>query len=121
MRWLVCCLLVVSGFVSAQEPQEKNGAVVKECHEPDIMVIPDGNNASSQEMLDSQQIIEGYVANTRVYLACLLSAEKEIGDALTYEQKKESITRYNLAVERVGGVVESFNQQLRIYQRVNEK
>ena len=121
MRWLVCCLLVVSGFVSAQELQEQNGPAMKECSEPDIMIMPDGNNASSQEMLDSQQIVEGYVANTRDYLNCLLSAEKEIGDALTYEQKKESITRYNLAVERVGGVVERFNQQLRIYQRVNEK
>ena len=121
MRWLVCCLLVASGFVSAQQLPEQNGAAVNVCGEPDMMIMPDGNNASSQEMLDSQSITEDYIANTRTYLACLLSAEKEIGDALTYQQKKQSISRYNLAVERVGGVVERFNQQLRIYKRVNEK
>lgn len=121
MRWLVCCLLVISGFVSAQELQEVDGYGVKECNEPEIMIMPDGNNASSPEILDSQQIVENYVISTRDYLNCLLSEEKAIGDALTYERKKELIARYNLAVERVSRVVERFNQQLRIYQRVNEK
>ena len=121
MRWLACCLLVVSGFVSAQELLEQNGGVVSDCREPDVMIMTDGNNASSQEMLDFQKTVEAYVANTREHLNCLLLVEKEIGDALTYEQKKESITRYNLAVERVDGVVEGFNEQLRVYKRINEK
>lgn len=121
MRWLVCCLLVVSGLVLAEESVQQEGSAVIECREPDMMLIPDGNNASSQEMLDSQAIVESYIIITKDYLTCLLGVEKEIGDALTYEQRKDSITRYNLAVARVEGLVESFNQQLRTYKRVNAK
>ena len=86
-----------------------------------MMLIPDGNNASSQDMLDTQAKVEAYIANTREYLNCLLTSEKAIGDALTYEQKKDSITSYNLAVARMEGLVDSFNQQLRTYKRVNAK
>lgn len=121
MRWLVCSLLIVSSFVYAQQSQAKNGAQVQDCQAPGIIAVPDGNNASSQEMLDAQPIIEDYIANTRAYLTCLLSAEQEIGDALTYEQKKESITHYNLAVDRAEAVVERFNKQLRVYQHANEE
>lgn len=123
MRWLACCLVVVSGVVSgvtwAEEPVQQRAPAENECREPEMMLIPDGNNASSPEMLDSQAQVELYIANTRNHLNCLLASEKAIGDALTYEQKKDSIMRYNLAVARMEGLVESFNQQLRTYKRVN--
>jgi len=121
MRWLACCLLVVSSFSWAEEEVLGTETAPNECREPEMMLIPDGNKASSQDMLESQVTVEAYITGTRDYLNCLLNFEKSIGDALTYEQKKDSIMRYNLAIARMEGLVDSFNQQLRTYQRVNEK
>lgn len=124
MRHLVYCLLVIvtiiSGRVSAEEPVVALAPVANECFGPEALLVPGGSNVSSQEMLDAQANIELYITATRGYLNCLLAAEKVIGDALTYEQRKESVTRYNLAIARMEALVERFNEQLRTYKQVNK-
>jgi len=121
MRWLAGSLLVVSGFLWADEPVLEVHATANDCSEPEMTFIPDGSDASSQDMLEVQAKVELHIADTKDYLNCLLSVEKTIGDALTYDQKKDSISRYNLAIARMEGVVDSYNQQLKSYQRVNAK
>ena len=117
MRWLAFLLLGVSMICQAE--QQVQGAALNECLEPELMIVPDGHKASSKVMLQVQGAVETYIQDTEVFLACLLGAEKAQGDALTFEQKKESITRYNLAVARLEGLVEGFNQQLRAYKKSN--
>ena len=70
-------------------------------------------------MLSVQSTVEAYISDTQAFLDCLLEAEKAQGETLTFEQEKQSITRYNLAIARMEGLVESFNQQLRAYKRAN--
>lgn len=89
------------------------------CDEPGLLALPEGNKASSEEMLKAQGDVNDYVERTKLFLKCLLANEKHIGDALTYEQKKASITKYNLAVARMQRLVEQYNRQLSVYQQLH--
>jgi len=109
---------LISGVVYAEETAQPT-AELETCLEPDMILLPSGNKASSEQILQAQQDVNGSIATTKAYLACLLANEKAIGDALTYEQKKTSIMRYNLAVARMERLVDSYNQQLKIYQQAN--
>lgn len=117
MRWLVFFLMGVSVSVWAEPSTEVPSA--DDCREPDMMIVPDGHKVSSNEMLKAQQNVETYIEETQVFLECLLTTEKAQGEAMTFEEKKDSIMRYNLAVARLEGLVESFNQQLRAYKKTN--
>lgn len=124
MRYLVCCVVILSGLVSGvvyAEETTQPTAELETCLEPGMMLVPDGNKASSEDMLQAQQDVNSSITTTKAYLTCLLANEKAIGDALTYEQKKTSIIRYNLAVTRMERLVDSYNQQLRAYQQVNNE
>ncbi|EGG99574.1 hypothetical protein imdm_945 [gamma proteobacterium IMCC2047] len=119
MRYLkfgiLALAVLMSSWVKAQSAEQN--AELAECVEPDMMLLPEGSKASSDEMLAAQVAVNRYISDTKNFLSCLLAYEKTIGDALTYEQKKSSITRYNLAVARMERLVESYNKQLRTYQQ----
>ena len=119
MRYLkfgiLALAVLMSSWVKAQSAEQS--AELTECVEPDMMLLPEGSKASSDEMLAAQVAVNRYISDTKNFLSCLLANEKTIGDALTYEQKKSSITRYNLAVARMERLVESYNKQLRTYQQ----
>lgn len=117
MRWLAFLLVGFSTLSWAETQAER--LVENSCREPEMLIVPDGHKASSTHMLQSQQDVEAYIENAQAYLDCLLAAEKAQGEALSFEEKKNSIMRYNLAVARLEGVVESFNQQLRAYKQAN--
>lgn len=117
MRWLVLFLMGVSVSVWAELPVESS--TNDGCREPDMMIVPNGNKASSAEMLSAQKDVETYVQDTQAFLDCLLKSEKAQGETMTFEDKKDSIMRYNLAVARLEGLVENFNQQLRAYKKTN--
>lgn len=124
MRYLVCWVAILSGLltsaVSAEEGAQP-GVEAEVCVEVGMVLVPDGNKASSEEMLQAQKSVNNAVVASKAYLACLLANEKAIGDALTFEQKKASITRYNLAVARLERLVETYNQQLRVYQQASSE
>ncbi len=121
MRYLMCCVFALAGVVSGlvqADPTEQD-AELTTCVDPGLMVVVEGHKASSEDMLQAQEDVSGYITTTKTFLKCLLTNEKTVGDALTYEQKKSSITRYNLAVARMERLIETYNQQLRIYQQAN--
>lgn len=117
MRWLVFLLLCTS--TSSWAESFAGELLPGTCNEPEMIIVPDGHKASSAEMLKAQQQVESSVEATKVYLDCLLDAENALGETITLEQKKDSIMRYNLAVARLEGLVDSFNQQLKAYKQVN--
>lgn len=119
MRYLMCGVFALAAMVSgwAQAQSNEQNPELVECIEPGMMIVPEGSKASSDEMLAAQRAVNSYIATSKTFLNCLLANEKTIGDALTYEQKKSSITRYNLTVARMQRLVESYNKQLRAYQQ----
>jgi len=124
MRYLVCCVTILLGLVSSTVYADDTGQPMTEletCLEPGMLLVPGGSKASSEQMLQAQQDVNASIAATKAYLACLLGNEKAIGDALTYEQKKTSIMSYNLAVARMERLVDSYNQQLKVYQQSNNE
>lgn len=121
MRYLMCCVFALAGVMSGlvQAESAEQGAELATCVEPGLMVVAEGHKASSDDMLQAQRDVNRYITTTKTFLKCLLANEKVVGDALTYEEKKSSITRYNLAVARMERLIETYNEQLRIYQQAN--
>jgi len=111
---------LVSSIVYADDTDQPM-TELEACLEPGMLLVPGGSKASSEQMLQAQQDVNASIVVTKAYLACLLANEKTVGDALTYEQKKTSIMSYNLAVTRMERLVDSYNQQLKIYQQSNNE
>jgi molybdenum-dependent DNA-binding transcriptional regulator ModE len=100
--------------------------------------IPDGNTASSQDMLDAQKAVKDYNQAVTAYLSCIqlerndaiekLSAQA--GDKPTAEQKKQmeamqkdlervEVQKHNAAVDQLQSVAQRFNEQVKVYKAKN--
>ena len=106
-------LLLVSSFAVADLKP------VEGCKEPELVLVPDDAKVSSEEMLQVQMAVEGYIDSTQTFLSCLLDQEKAMNEAITQAQQKGSIMRYNLAIARMESLVENFNAQLDIYKTLH--
>jgi hypothetical protein len=53
------------------------------CEYPDEIAVPDGSQASMDEMLAAQQSVKSYMANMEDYLKCLDDESATLGDAET--------------------------------------
>ncbi len=100
--------------------------------------LPDGNTATSQEMLDAQKAVKDYNQAVTAYLSCIqlerndaiekLSAQA--GDKPTPEQKKQmeamqkdlervEVQKHNAAVDQLQSVAQRFNEQVKVYKAKN--
>ena len=47
------------------------------CDYPSRVLIPNGNTATQQEMVDGQRGVKQYVADMEIYLDCIVEEEKQ--------------------------------------------
>lgn len=121
MKILTCAVLVAAmGTAYAHA----------ECEAPDEPNIPDGANASMQEMLDGQESVESFQSANMGYMKCL---EAEFADAEKKAKKAKDKTEaakamatysaavdaYNTAVSKEESVAGEFNTQIREYKAAN--
>ena len=96
------------------------GSASADCEYPKKSEIPDGRNATEQEMLDGQRAVKAYMASMDEYLACI-DAENTAAKAGLEDPekiaKRDSIDaqRHNAAVDEMTRYAESFNEQVRAY------
>jgi len=101
-----------------------------DCEAPDEPNIPDGANASMQDMLDGQESVKMFQAANMDYLRCLEAAFTEAEKtAKNAEEKTETakamaayskaVEAYNTAVSKEESVAGEFNTQIREYQAKN--
>ncbi len=102
--------------------------------------IPDGNSATSQEMLTAQQAVKDYNLAINAYLSCIQlerndAMEKLVaqsGDKPTADQKKQmdamqkdlervEVQKHNAAVDQLQSVAQRFNEQVKVYKAKNDK
>ena len=70
--------------------------------------VPDGKTAGEAEMVEAQQAIRSYVAETQEYLSCLENASRgRLGGDWT--------RRYNEASSQMEKLASDFNRQLRAF------
>lgn len=96
--------------------------IVFACDYPQRANVPNGTNATKEEMVAGQRGIKDYLASMDEYLACIEAAEQETvagidePDEDAKQQRIEMFNKkYNAAVEEMNLVAEEFNLQVRAY------
>jgi len=101
-----------------------------DCEAPDEPNIPDGANASMQDMLDGQESVKMFQAANMDYLRCLeasfteaektaKNAEEKTEAAKAMAAYSKAVEAYNTAVSKEESVAGEFNTQIREYQAKN--
>ncbi|MEN7343309.1 MAG: hypothetical protein AAAFM81_10220 [Pseudomonadota bacterium] len=90
------------------------------CDYPSRITIPNGTDASKEEMLEGSKAIKAYMNDMNAYLDCLESENQNAGEegeaAEITEQRNALFTkRYNAAVEEMESQANEFNVQVRAY------
>jgi hypothetical protein len=91
--------------------------------------IPDGNNATMEEMVTAQKAVKKYNDDINAYVACIkLEHDQAVarqGETLTEEQKKErervQVQKHNAAIDELEAVAARFNEQVKVYKAKNDK
>lgn len=109
-------LLTVSGLpVAAQDAESTSGIVMEKCKAPTKPEIPNGRNATEDEMLDSQRKLKDYLANGDTYLSCLDELEAGWGENETDEQRAVIVIFHNRMVDEMQSTGDLFNQAVRAF------
>ncbi len=97
------------------------------CDYPTRVLVPNGNTATKEEMLDGQKGVKAYVAEMEVYLECIIAEEKTARDALgnlepEQEQEREDMVnkKYNAAVDEMERLAAQFNAEVQAYNAQDE-
>lgn len=92
------------------------------CDYPERVTIPNGANATKEEMLDGQKGVKDYVAKMETYLDCIVEEEKAARAAIedmtpeVEQQREDMLTKkYNAAVEEMEKLAAAFNVEVQAY------
>lgn len=90
------------------------------CETPSMVDVPDGETATTEEMLQARDQVSEYVAAMDEYLACVNEElEAAGGDDTPDEYRALMIQRHNSAVSEMEAVAGAFNEQLRAFREAN--
>jgi len=92
------------------------------CDYPERVLIPNGNTATKEEMLQGQRDVKRYVTDMEAYLACIVEEEKQARNTIAdlqpeQEQEREDLLnkKYNAAVDEMERVAAQFNAEVQAY------
>lgn len=90
------------------------------CDNPTLVVVPDGESATMEELVAVQSEVQAYMAAMEEYIGCI-DAELEAagGDDSPALFQSLMVTRHNQGVEEMELVAEAFNEQVRAYREAN--
>lgn len=110
-----------------------SGSALAECVLPEKPELPDGANASYDDMIAGQQAVKDFQEANLEYMSCI---EKEIKDAESEAKNKkaskedradavarhsEAVEKYNAAVSQEEEVAGQFNTEIREYKAANSE
>ncbi len=97
------------------------------CDYPTRVLVPNGNTATKEEMIEGQRGVKKYVADMEIYLECIVAEEKaarrELGDLeADQEQEREDMLnkKYNAAVDEMERLAAQFNSEVQAYNAQGE-
>ncbi|MFW6093960.1 MAG: hypothetical protein ACODAC_08310 [Pseudomonadota bacterium] len=103
---------VVCAFAGAAHAAELD---TSRCAFPEAPEVPDGAEASEEEMGAAGAAVKEYVEGVQASLQCLAEVEQSMGEDITEEQQGELVDTYNDGVERMNAVADRYNEQVRVY------
>ncbi len=120
-------LVLAAGIVTS--------AAAQDCSAPKAPDVPNGATASEEQMVQGQQAIKSYMAESTAYLSCLAQEGKRFRDqimkdkslsdadrkAKLAEKDKELTKRHNDAVDEQESIAARFNNAVREYRAANSQ
>jgi len=102
---------------TAQEGNSISTEVLSKCPFPsqDGVQIPNGRQATEQQMIDAQGRVKSYVNAGDTFLACLDDVQDGWGEAATDEQRSVIAIFHNKMVDEMQAVADLFNSSLSAY------
>ena len=92
------------------------------CDYPARVLIPNGNTATKEEMIDGQRGVKEYVTSMEIYLECIVEEEKRARESIADLQPEDEQDRedalnkkYNAAVDEMERVAAQFNAEVQAY------
>ena len=92
------------------------------CDYPQRVMIPNGNTATKEEMIEGQRGVRKYVADMEIYLDCIVEEEKQAREAIAdlqpeVEQEREDMLnkKYNAAVDEMERLAAQFNAEVQAF------
>jgi len=107
-------VLLLSGAALAADDSASGEAMAK-CPPPAKPEIPNGRNASEEQMIAAQRGVKAYQTENKKHTDCLANLEQSWGDAATEEQKAIIVIFHNRAVDEESGIADLFNQSVRAF------
>jgi hypothetical protein len=104
MKPLLCFfILVFSQFALA------------ECSRPAPPALPDGATSDLETMVEGQQAVKTYVADTESYLSCITAESEAAAETETPEQQLARVEHHNEVVDEMETLAARFNEEIRKY------
>lgn len=91
------------------------GHLAMACEYPPLVAIPQGREATLDEMLQAQTEVRNYVVTMEAYLACVGEELADAGNNAPDLYKAILFNRHNVAVAELETVATHFNEQVQLY------
>ena len=92
------------------------------CDYPQRVLIPNGNTATQEEMLEGQREVKRYIEEMDSYLECMETEESQSRESINdldpeEEQEREVVfnKKYNAAVDEMERLAAQFNAEIQAY------
>ncbi len=90
------------------------------CDNPPLVLVPDGETATMEELVAVQSEVQTYMAAMEEYIGCVdaeLAASGGEDSPALYQSLM--VLRHNQGVEEMEVIAEAFNEQVRAYREAN--
>ena len=112
---LVIALFFVAAVAEETATESASGEVMQKCKYPTRPDIPNGRDATEEEMIGAQKVLKDYLAGGDGYLACLDQVSQGWGETATEEQKAVIVIFHNRMVDEMQSTADLFNQSVRAF------
>ena len=111
MKLLTACSIAVASLLAMP---------ALACDNPPLVLVPDGETATMEELVAVQSEVQAYMAAMEEYIGCV-DAELEASGGEDSPALYQSLMalRHNQGVEEMEVIAEAFNEQVRAYREAN--
>ena len=92
-----------------------SGELMAKCPPPSQPTIPNGTQASEEEMIAAQRTMKAYLAEGDTYVECIKAVEQTWPQPTTEEQKAVIVLFHNKMIDDMQSVADMFNSSVRAF------
>ena len=107
--------LAICPVANGESSDSVTGELSEKCTIPQTPTIPNGKQATKDEMLAAQRSLKAYIEAGDKFLACLEEVESGWTEAERIDKKPLAVMVHNKVVDNMTELADLFNSALRAY------